>query len=172
MLGWYGYGSEMPWDIAQTLLQVNITAAVHFTILTLHDMQERNQGHIINIGSVVGSLPSQGVAVYGATKAFLDHFSTALFRESRNTGVHISVVRAGPVRTEFCQAAAQRPGGFNLPTERMGVSPDAVADRVWRLIQHPTRVIYVPRHLMFFPWLETYFGWLIDRLGPLLLKRA
>lgn len=171
-LGWYGYGAEMPWKVATEMLQVNITAAVHFTLLTLQEMRERNQGHIINIGSIVGSLPSQGAALYGATKSFLDHFTTALYRELSGTQVHISVVRAGPVQTEFCQTAAARQGGLHLPTERMGVSSKIVAERVWKLLLRPRRVIYVPNHLFLTPWLETYFGWLIDRLGPLLLKRA
>ena len=171
-LGWYGYGSAMPWKVALEMLQVNINAAVHFTLLALSQMRLRNQGHIINIGSIVGSLPSQGVALYGATKSFLDHFTTALFRELRYTRVHVSIVRAGPVRTEFCQTAAKRTGGLHLPTERMGISAYDVAKSLWRLLQHPRRVVYIPSHLAMTPWLEHYFGWLIDMLGPLLLKKA
>lgn len=171
-LGWYGYGAEMPWKVAVEMLQVNITAAVHFTLLTLQMMRERNEGHIINIGSIIGSLPSQGAALYGATKSFLDHYTTALYRELSGTRVHISIVRAGPVLTEFCQSAASLPGGLHLPTEHVGITSKLVADRVWGLILRPHRVIYVPRHLFITPWLETYFGWLIDRLGPLLLKKA
>lgn len=171
-LGWYGYGAQMPWKVAAEMIQVNITAAVHLSLLALQKMRERNQGHIINIGSVVGSLPSQGVALYGATKSFLDHFTTALYRELTGSQVHISVVRSGPVRTEFCQTAAARPSGRHLPTERVGLSADTIADRLWRLLHHPRRVIYVPSHLILTPWLESYFGWLIDRLGPLLLNRS
>ena len=100
-LGWYGFGTEMPWTIASEILQVNITAAVHFTLLFLKKMRSLGSGHIINIGSISGSLPSQGVALYGATKSFLDNFTTALYRELTGTHLHVSVVRAGPVLTEF-----------------------------------------------------------------------
>ncbi len=169
-LGWYGYGTEMPWNIASEILQVNVAAVVHFTLLCLNKMRSLGSGHIINIGSISGSLPSQGVALYGATKSFLDNFTTALYRELTGTRLHVSVVRAGPVLTEFCDTAANLEGGLHVPTERVGVSAEAVANRVWRLLEHPRRVVYVPSWLGITPYIESTFGWLIDRLGPLLLK--
>jgi short-subunit dehydrogenase len=169
-LGWYGYGTEMPWTIASEILQVNISAAVQFTLLCLKKMRSLGSGHIINVGSISGSLPSQGVAVYGATKSFLDNFTTALYRELTGTQLHVSVVRAGPVFTEFDNTVAQLNGGVHLPTEHIGVSAETVANRIWQLLEHPRRVIYVPSWLRITPYIESTFGWLIDRLGPLLLK--
>lgn len=169
-LGWYGYGTEMPWRIASEILQVNITAAVHFTLLFLKKMRSLGSGHIINIGSISGSLPSQGVAIYGATKSFLDSFTTALYRELSGTRLHVSVVRAGPVRTEFSDTAAAFESGLHIPTERIGVTADTIATRIWGLLEHPRRVIYVPSWLSITPYIENSFGWLIDRLGPLLLR--
>lgn len=170
-LGWYGFGTEMPWTIASEILQVNVTAAVHFTLLFLKKMRSIGSGHIINIGSISGSLPSQGVALYGATKSFLDNFTTALYRELAGTRLHVSVVRAGPVLTEFCDTAANREGGLHLPTERLGVTAETIANRIWQLLEHPRRVVYVPTWLGITPYIENTFGWLIDRLGPLLLRR-
>ena len=170
-LGWYGFGTDMPWTIASEILQVNIDAAVHFTLLFLQKMRSIGTGHIINIGSISGSLPSQGVAVYGATKSFLDNFTTALYRELSGTHLHVSVVRAGPVLTEFCDTAANLDGGLHLPTERFGVSAEEIANQVWNLLEHPRRVVYVPSWLALTPFVEHTFGWLIDRLGPLLLRR-
>ncbi len=169
-LGWYGYSTDMPWTIASEILQVNIAAAVHFTLLFLKKMRSIGSGHIINIGSISGSLPSQGVAIYGATKSFLDNFTTALYRELSGTRLHVSVVRAGPVLTEFSDIAAGREGGLHLPTERIGVTADMVANQVWGLLKRPRRVIYIPFWLRITPYVEGLFGWLIDRLGPLLLR--
>jgi uncharacterized protein len=169
--GWYGFGADMPWNTAVEMLKVNVEAVVQLTLQFLVKMRENNKGHIINIGSISGSLPSQGIAVYGATKAFIDNFTTALYREMRGTFVHLSVVRAGPVLTEFSSMAANRQGGLHLPTERHGVTAEMVAERVWGLLRRPRRVTYIPGYLLFTPWLENSFGWLIDRLGPLLLTR-
>jgi short-subunit dehydrogenase len=170
-LGWYGFSTDMPWKTASEILQVNVDTAVHFTLLFLKKMRSLGSGHIINIGSISGSLPSQGVALYGATKSFLDNFTTALYRELVDTRLYVSVVRAGPVRTEFCDTAASLEGGLHIPTERMGVTAETIANHIWSLLERPRRVIYVPSWLAVTPFVENTFGWLIDRLGPLLLRR-
>jgi len=170
-LGWYGYGAEMSWKTAWEMLQVNVEAVAQLTLGFLKKMRERGSGHIVNVGSISGSIPSQGVALYGATKSFLDNFTTALYRELRGTSVHVSVVRAGPVKTEFCETALQRENGMHVPTERVGVTSEQVAQRIWTLIRRPRRVIYVPGWLRVVPWVELTFGWVIDRVGPLLLRK-
>jgi short-subunit dehydrogenase len=170
-LGWYGYGDDMSWKTALEMLQVNVEAVVQLSLSFLSRMRQRNTGHIINIGSISGSLPSQGIALYGATKSFLDNFTTALHRELTGTHVHVSVVRAGPVKTEFGEAALLHKNGLHVPTEKMGVTAEKVAERVWSLIRRPRRLIYVPDYLRLVPWLELSFGWIIDRVGPLLLKK-
>ncbi len=170
-LGWYGYGAKMPWKTAWEMLQVNVEAVVQLSLSFLPGMRRRNAGHIVNVGSISGSLPSQGVAVYGATKSFLDNFTTALHRELSGTRLHVSVVRAGPVRTEFGEVALRQENGGHVPTEHIGVTAKHVAERIWKLLLRPRRVLYVPGWLRVVPWAELAFGWLIDRLGPLLLKR-
>ncbi len=170
-LGWYGYGDEMSWKTAWEMLQVNVEAVVQLSLSFLAPMRKRNAGHIINVGSISGSLPSQGIALYGATKSFLDNFTTALYRELAGTRVHVSVVRAGPVLTEFSEAALARERGGHVPTEKVGVTAEVVAGRIWKLLLHPRRVAYVPGWLQLVPWAELAFGWIIDRVGPLLLKK-
>jgi short-subunit dehydrogenase len=168
--GWYGYYSDMSWKTANEMLETNVSATAHLTSLFLPGMKARNRGHIINMGSISGSIPSQGIALYGATKSFLDNFTTALARELRGTRVFASVVRAGPVRTEFGEAALRKENGGHVPTEKIGVTSEAVAREIWSLLLRPRRVIYVPRWLRIVPWAELSFGWIIDRIGPLLLK--
>lgn len=45
------------------------------------------QGVIINISSLAGLIEGQGMAVYGATKSFLNYFSLALQAEVNATGI-------------------------------------------------------------------------------------
>ncbi len=170
-LGWYGHSLKMSWKTARQILQVNVEAVVQLTLGFLNTMRTRGRGHILNVGSISGSLPSQGIAVYGASKSFLDNFTTALYRELTGLPIHISVVRAGPVKTEFSAAALQHEGAMHLPTERVGVSAEQVARRIVALLRRPRRVIYVPDWLRIVPFVELSLGWLIDRLGPLLLKK-
>lgn len=169
--GWYGYYADMPWETARRMIAVNTTAIAQLTSSFLPLMRANNRGHIINVGSIAGGLPSQGIALYAATKSFLDAFTTALHREMRGTPVRLSVVRPGPVISEFFDRARKLPAGRPLPSERFAVPASLVAERIWHLLRHPRRFIYVPWALRFSPWIETGFGWLIDRLGPLLLRK-
>lgn len=157
-VGWYGYGEKMPWETARQMIEVNIAALTNLTLSFLREMKERGTGHIINIGSIAGSIPSQGVALYSATKAFVDAFSTALYRELAGTPVKVSVVRAGAVATEFYDIASKGSASPRIPVAWLAIHPEAVANRTWDLIKRPTRTIYVPRILRVVPWIELNFG--------------
>jgi short-subunit dehydrogenase len=169
--GWYGYTQEMPWPLAVEMLKVNISAIVQLTLMFLPKMRARNIGHIINIGSVAGSIPSQGVALYSATKSFVNAFTTSLYRELSNSRVYTSVVRAGPVTTEFFRNMKSKQSRLMRVVERLGVSPRHVAASVWSLILHPKRKVYVPGWMGVVPFIEFAFGWIMDRIGPLDLKK-
>ena len=170
-LGWYGYYADMPLQIALEILAVNVEAVAHLTRLFLPNMRNRCSGHIINIGSIAGGLPNQGIAIYAASKAFLDAFTTVLHRELRGSGVHASVVRPGPVTSEFFSVAAGRENGGEIPAKALAVPAEQVARAVWSLLRRPRRVAYVPWYLVVSPWLEHLFAPIIDRLGPLLLRQ-
>jgi len=170
--GWYGYYADMPWEIARDLVQVNITAMLALTRALLPGMRDRGYGHIVNIGSIVGGFPNQGVAVYAASKAFLDAFSTALFREMKGSGVWVNALRLGPVRTEFFERAKNLPNGRKVPAETFSISVEKAARGVLRLLQSPKRYLYVPAVLSVTVIIGLLFGGLIDSLGPLLLRKS
>lgn len=169
--GWYGFYETMGWKTGKELIAVNIEAVAHLTRLVLPFMLKKKNGRVIHIGSISGKLPEQGIALYAASKAFLDSFNTSLHRELRGSGVTSSVMRLGPIRTEFFDAARTHANGGNVPAERMAIPVDVVSKGVWRLIHHPRKVVYIPFYLAVSPLLETLFGWLIDLVGPLLLGK-
>jgi short-subunit dehydrogenase len=169
-LGWYGYYSDMPWPIALEMIQVNVAAAVHLTSLFLPGMKRRGRGHVVIVGSIAGGLHGQGVALYSATKAFLDAFTTSLHRELRGSPLNASVIRPGPVATEFFESAAARASGRRIPAERFAIRPERVAEAIGKVLRRPRRAVYVPAALALVPWIEVTFGWLMDLLGPLHLR--
>ena len=170
--GWYGYFERIPWDLADELIEINVAAVVQLSLLYLPGMRARRRGHIIQVGSIVGGLPNQGVAMYSGSKAFLDAFTTAIYRELRGSGVEMSVVRPGPVRTEFFAAARARVQGGSIPAERFAVAPQAVARCILGLLRRPRRYAYVPGYLALSPVLAALFAPIIDLLGPILLRRS
>src|ERR1051325_10241434 len=82
-------------------VQVNVTALVTLTRAFLPGMVERRRGRILNIGSTAGFPPGPFMAVYYATKAFVNSFSEALAYELRGTGVTSTVSCPGATDTEF-----------------------------------------------------------------------
>ena len=169
--GWYGYFADMPEPMAMEMLQVNVKAVVRLTREIIPGMQAKGSGAIINVSSIAGGMPNQGIAIYAASKAFLDAFSTSLHREMKGSGVQVSVVRPGPVKTEFFESARKLPNGGSVPAERFSVSAKKAALAIVNLLEHPRRVVYVPGMMAISKWLEPLFGRLIDHLGPLLLRR-
>lgn len=167
---WYGFGEEMNPQAVQQMVQLNTAAVAALTLKAVRAMKSQGAGHIFNVGSIVGSLPSQGVALYSATKSFLDTFTTALYRELKGTGVRITVLRVGAVATDFIHQLVQRSGGMLKPVAMLAIPPERVARQILSVIQRPTRVAYIPGALRVVPWLEMCFGWVMDQFGPLLLK--
>jgi short-subunit dehydrogenase len=170
-IGWYGYFERMPRPLALEMLEVDVSAVVHLTSLFLADMRARGRGHIINMGSLTGVMPVQGSVLYGASKAFLESFTTALHRELAGTPVQVSVIRAGAVKTEFFQTVSAQQGGQKLPGEGTAVEVERVVDALCALIQRPLRIAYVPWTMRLMPWVELLAGWIMDRVGPALLRR-
>ncbi len=169
--GWYGYGERMSWAIADEMINLNVGATVHLTLALLPEMKARNAGHVVNIGSIAADLPAQGIALYGATKAFIDNFTTSLYRETRGSAVRVSLVKPGPVKTGFFTYAADRYRAAAIPGSGLGIRPETVARRVLALIRRPRKKTYLPRIYGVIPLVELCFSKIIDLLGPFLLRR-
>jgi hypothetical protein len=168
---WFGFFAEMPWEVAHSLLEVDVVAFVQLTRLILPGMLAQGCGRVINIGSMVGSFPNQGVGIYAASKAFMDALTTSLYRELAGKPVTVSVVRPGPVASEFFDASQARTGSGRIPGEGMAIPPEQVAEAVWKLVRRPRKVVYVPWYYAVTPWFELLFGWVVDLVGPVLLKK-
>ncbi len=96
-----------PADIDQTI-GTNVTAALHAVRSVLGPMIERGRGHIVNVGSVAGLYPLLS-GVYGASKGAIHLMSTNLRLELAGTGVRVTEICSGRVRTEFYDAAIDDP---------------------------------------------------------------
>jgi short-subunit dehydrogenase len=167
--GWYGYVWNMPWYVASNMLQVNIEAVTHFTLLVLDSMKRRDSGSIINIGSIIGDMHVQGSALYAATKSYLDAFSTAIYRELRQSHINISLIKAGPVATEFFDRSEKTPNSLRIPAERYAICPERVAELIWKLLNKPRPKVYIPRWTAVLASVEYFFSWVLNIAGPVLL---
>lgn len=105
--GFGGTGAFADRDLARELemVQVNIVALVELTRLLLPAMIAAKRGRVLNIGSTAGFVPGAFMAVYYASKAFVNSFTEALAVELEGTGVTATVSCPGATATEFAQVA-------------------------------------------------------------------
>jgi hypothetical protein len=103
------------------MVRTDVEAVVHLCSLFLPGMVEHRSGAILNVASTAAFQPLPGQAGYGASKAFVLSYSHALRGELRGTGVTVTVLCPGPVKTGFGAAAG-------IPDEEAG---EALPKMMW-----------------------------------------
>jgi len=83
------------------MIDTNVKGLAYLTRRVLPGMVARNRGHIINMGSIAGNYAYTGGNCYGATKAFVNHFSLMLRADLLGTAVRVTSVEPGIAETEF-----------------------------------------------------------------------
>jgi 3-hydroxy acid dehydrogenase / malonic semialdehyde reductase len=92
---------DVPLEQWKTMIDTNINGMLYVTRAFLSGMLQRNQGHIIMIGSMAGSYPYRGGSVYGATKAFVQQFAMNLRCDVLGTALRVTNLEPGLAETEF-----------------------------------------------------------------------
>jgi short-subunit dehydrogenase len=104
-----GYGSYK--DVAQEdarvyedMLALNVVALTTLSTLVAREMVARQQGRILNVGSTSAYQPVPHMAVYGASKSYVLHFTEALHTELQGTGVTATGFVARAAMSHWSQA--------------------------------------------------------------------
>lgn len=107
--GAYGHFPEPSIDDVTEMIDVNVRAAVELTGRFLPLLRRRG-GVIVTVASTAAFQPTAYMAAYGASKAFVLHWSLALNEELRGTGVQALVLCPGPTATDFFRRAGLKQG--------------------------------------------------------------
>ena len=91
-------GNTEEWS---TMIDTNIKGLLTMTRLIVPGMVERNEGHVINIGSVAGDAAYAGGNVYCATKAAVKAITDGLRIDVADTAVRVTNLKPGLVETHF-----------------------------------------------------------------------
>jgi len=129
--GLYGRALTYPVEKQLEILDVNGRAALEITLeagRTL--MSAKKKGVILNVSSAAAFQIMPNMAIYSATKAFVNQFSQALDFEFKHNGIRVLTICPGMIATRF----QSRAGGKNN-RRQMGVMPASfVAEQIWRQI--------------------------------------
>jgi NAD(P)-dependent dehydrogenase (short-subunit alcohol dehydrogenase family) len=119
-------------------LEINLHAVIHGTREGMRRMVPRRTGHIVNVASLAGRVGFPYLATYCATKHGVVGLSEAVRSELRGTGVEVSVVMPGIVRTELAE-------GLHDAKAVKTVLPEDVAAEVVSALEVPRFDVFVPR---------------------------
>ena len=83
------------------MVDTNCKGLMYVTRAVLKNMGHKNDGQIINIGSVAGTYPYFGGNIYGASKAFVHQFSLNLRADLAEKNIRVTSLEPGAAETEF-----------------------------------------------------------------------
>src|SRR4051794_39796243 len=121
------------------MVRTNVEAVVDFCSLFVPAMVERGRGAVLNIASTASFQPIPMQAGYAASKAFVLSFTESLHAELAGTGVAVTALCPGPVKTEFMDVA-DLPGAEATPGF-IWAGPEEVARAGIRGLEKGKRVV-------------------------------
>jgi short-subunit dehydrogenase len=104
-LGALGRFAELPVEVTDQMVEVNVAALTELTARWLPGMVARGSGRILNVASTAAFQPGPNMAVYFATKSYVLSLSEALAEELRGSGVTVTVFCPGAFESGFQRVA-------------------------------------------------------------------
>lgn len=121
---------------AVRVAQTNYTGAVSAGLVCAGALQAQGHGSLVVLSSVAAERARRADFIYGSSKAGLDVFAQGLGDALYGTGVHVMVVRPGPVR---------RGGpGDARAAEPFATTPEAVAGAIELGLRRRSETVWVP----------------------------
>lgn len=135
-VGTLGHDPELDY-VANTLnmMNVNYVGSAHLMLLIAERMKKQAHGQILIISSFAQTRPRTDNFEYGSTKAGLDFMARGLNEKLQGTGVCVSVLRPGFVRTRMTKL---------LPSAPFAIDPETVGKLAAKLIKNQGSVDFAP----------------------------
>ena len=152
--------SEQDPEDADAMVRTNVLGTINTVRAGLNPMLDRGRGHIAVISSGAALRAFPWAAVYGATKAANKGFAEALRHELSGTGVSVTTVLPGEVKTSLHDEMKQIP---DWRKSKEAISPEQVADATIEAIEQDRREVHVPKQVRLLAMNDVAPG-LLDRL--------
>jgi short-subunit dehydrogenase len=115
------HATRLTAEQVERVMRIDFLGAVWPTLVLLPSMLVRRSGHIVNVASVAGRMPSAREAGYTAAKHALAGWSDVLAVDLHGSGVRVHLVNPGPIRTEIWDKVEEPMayGGKLYPPEKI-----------------------------------------------------
>jgi len=138
--------SELTDEDIDQMMSLNVKSALYGMQEVLPHFKSRNEGHIVNVSSMLGRIPFAVVrSAYCGAKHFLNALTTTFRAEVQAThpGIQVTLVSPGVVRTEFGLNALH--GGVDSRTLPDSQSAEEVAEVIAGVVESRLPDVYT-RH--------------------------
>ena len=98
------FARERTMEQDMSMIAVNIETPTRLCKLFLPDFIKRGSGRVLNVSSTAAIMPEPLQAVYYATKSYVTSWSNSLWRELQGTGVTVTALMPGAMKTGFANA--------------------------------------------------------------------
>jgi len=123
-------------------VEVNCKGTLNCVGAVLPGMLQRGRGHIVTISSNAGRKVFPGLAVYSASKFFVEALSQGLRLETAGTGLKVTTIQPGNVATDLISMSADEEAleEYGQPGESRVLDPEDVAASVVHALVQPEHV--------------------------------
>lgn len=161
----YGSFTDMSLEEFDWLIRINFWGIIHGCKSFLPLLKREPEAHIVNISSVFGLIAPGGHTAYSASKFAVRGFTQALSRELDGTGISVTCVHPGGVRTHIAEnarpVAGKTPADWEERKERFlkaaRTSPEKAAQVIVRGILRDRARILIGADAYLFDFLQRIF---------------
>lgn len=146
--GVYGPLQTLSREQLEQQFSTNLFGTHQLTMLLLPAMLPHREGRIVMTSSVMGLVATPGRGAYAASKYALEAWSDTLRMELHHSGIKVSLIEPGPIRTQFSQNVNQTQS--DKPVENPGIAarftlgPEAVVEKVRHAFESPKPKLRYP----------------------------
>ena len=133
-------GSASEWA---SIIETNVIGLIRTTHAVIPGMIARDHGHVVNIGSIAGLSPYATGTIYSGSKHAVHGFSESLRLDFAGTGLRVTEILPGLVRTEFALTRWRDQARADSFYDDFGdcLSPQDIARSVLFAIEQPSNVV-------------------------------
>ena len=161
-------------DHWRRLVDVNLLGVVYGTMAAYTVMVRQGSGHIVNVSSLTGLMPTPVLTPYSTTKWAIVGFSTSLRVEAASLGVKVSVACPSLVRTNIADRTtylkvSKEDYLKRLPCRWM-MEPGDAAQAILRGVARKQAIIVCPWHGRMVWWCQRHFPWMLAPLWRMTVR--
>ncbi|MGE9551789.1 SDR family oxidoreductase [Erwinia amylovora] len=169
--GVYGPLESISREQMEQQFATNVFGTHQLTTLLLPALRASGDARIVNTSSVLGLISTPGRGIYAASKYALEAWSDALRMELHGSGIGVSLIEPGPIKTRFTDNVnqAQQDNPVKNPgiAARFTLPPEAILPKLHHALESKSPRLRYPVTLVAHAMTvlrRLLPGWILDRI--------